>query len=140
MTIFEGKGRPMTRMNVTFSVSNGVPNTVFKFFPQKHPCRLNESQKTDFGATFSPSAVLFYWLFPKSCIFSNSINGMWQITLRRYSIRHYLKTDFWVIRRVFSQPDTCRHKKPFKNETFCSVFLDTNLKLCNTGLKQQTYP
>ncbi len=36
MTIFEGKGRRTTKMNTTFSVGNGVPNTVSKFFPQKN--------------------------------------------------------------------------------------------------------
>ncbi len=41
-------------MNFTFSVKNGVPNIIFKFSPQKHPYRRNESQKTGFEGTFSP--------------------------------------------------------------------------------------
>ncbi len=33
--IFEGKGRRTTKMNITFSMGNGAPNTVLKFFLQK---------------------------------------------------------------------------------------------------------
>ncbi len=35
MIIFEEKGRRTTKFNITFSVENGVPYTVFKFFPNK---------------------------------------------------------------------------------------------------------
>ncbi len=48
MTIFEETGRRKTKMNITFSVGNGVTNTVFKFFPQKTPRRLNEIRKNRF--------------------------------------------------------------------------------------------
>ncbi len=40
MTIFEGMGRRTTKMNVTFFLGYGVPNTVFKFFLQKTTYRL----------------------------------------------------------------------------------------------------
>ncbi len=43
----------------TFSMGNGVPNTVSEFSPQKRPYGLNESWKPSFGGAFSPmSAVL----------------------------------------------------------------------------------
>ncbi len=35
MTIFQKTGDRTTKMNITFSMGNGVPNTVLKFFPQK---------------------------------------------------------------------------------------------------------
>ncbi len=35
MTIFQGMGHRTIKMNVTFSMGNGSPNTVLKFFPQK---------------------------------------------------------------------------------------------------------
>ncbi len=66
-TIFEGKERRTTKMNITFFVGNVVPDTVLKVFPQKIPCRLNENQKTGFGGTFSLlSMVLCGRLFPKT--------------------------------------------------------------------------
>ncbi len=66
IAIFWGVGRQMTKMNITFSLGNGVLNTALKLFPQKNPHRLNESQKTSFGGTFSPIlAVLLDRLFPK---------------------------------------------------------------------------
>ncbi len=56
---------------IAFSVGNILPNTVFKFFPQKFPYRLNESQKTGFGGTFSSiSVILFGRLFPKTIRFT----------------------------------------------------------------------
>ncbi len=54
MTIFKGMGRRTAEVNIMFSVGNEVPNTVFKFFSQKSPYRLNESRKTGFwGHIFS---------------------------------------------------------------------------------------
>ncbi len=50
MTNFWGMGHRMTKMNTTFSIENGVPNTILKFFPQKSLYRLNKNQKTSFGA------------------------------------------------------------------------------------------
>ncbi len=35
MIIFDEMRCRMTKMNITFSVGNGVPNIVFKFLPQK---------------------------------------------------------------------------------------------------------
>ncbi len=47
-------------------MGNGVPSTALKFFPQESPYRLNESEKTSFGGTFSPiSVVLLNQLFQK---------------------------------------------------------------------------
>ncbi len=48
---FCGKGMSDDRneYNITFFVGNGVPNTVFKSFPQKPPYLLYESRKTGFG-------------------------------------------------------------------------------------------
>ncbi len=54
MTIFQGMGCRTTKMNITFSMGNGIPNTAFNFFPQKPPNRLNESQKTSSGEHFPP--------------------------------------------------------------------------------------
>ncbi len=57
MTIFEKTERRATKMNITFSKGNGLPNTVFKLSLQKKKTyRLNESQKT-FGGNFS----LYQW-------------------------------------------------------------------------------
>ncbi len=39
MTIFAGTDRGTTKMNITFVLGIGVPNTVFKFFSQKIPYR-----------------------------------------------------------------------------------------------------
>ncbi len=51
MTIFKGTRRRTTKMNITFSGGKGVPNTVFKFFPQKNiPSEFN--QENWFGAHF----------------------------------------------------------------------------------------
>ncbi len=47
------------KMNITFSMGSGVPNTVLKFFSQKSPYRLNESQKPVLGAHFPP----YQWLY-----------------------------------------------------------------------------
>ncbi len=52
MTIIERTGRLITKMNVTFSMGNNLPYTVFKFFAQQNRYRLNESQKTGFRDTF----------------------------------------------------------------------------------------
>ncbi len=66
MTIFQGMWCPTTKMNVTFSMENGVLNTALRCFTQKIPYWLNESQKTSFGGAFSPiSVVLLDRLFPK---------------------------------------------------------------------------
>ncbi len=72
ITIFEGTVRSTPKMNVTFSVGKGVPNTVFKFFPKKKPYHLNLTQKTTFGGTFSPiSVVLLGRLFLKTIGFTH---------------------------------------------------------------------
>ncbi len=66
MTIFQGMVCWTTKMNIIFSMGNGVPNMALKFFPQKPPYGLNESQETSFEGTFSPiSVVRLDWLFPK---------------------------------------------------------------------------
>ncbi len=62
MTIFQGMGCWTTNTNITFSMGNGVPNKALIFFPQKSLNRLNESQKTSFGGTFSPYQW-FYWTY-----------------------------------------------------------------------------
>ncbi len=49
MTIFQEVVCPATKMNITFSMGNGVPNTELKHFPRKTVYWLNESQKTSFG-------------------------------------------------------------------------------------------
>ncbi len=43
MTIFEKKGRQMTKINITFFPGNWVLNNVFMFIPPKTPYWLNES-------------------------------------------------------------------------------------------------
>ncbi len=58
ITIFQGMVCRTTKMNIIFSMGNGVLNTTLKFFPRKTPYRLNENQKTSFGGTFSPTSVL----------------------------------------------------------------------------------
>ncbi len=60
MTIFQGIGYRTSKMNITFSIGNGVPNMVLRFFPQKTPYWLNESEESSFGGTFSPYQW-FYW-------------------------------------------------------------------------------
>ncbi len=52
MTIFQEIECRTIKMDVTFSVGNGVPNMALKFFPQKRPYWLNDSQKTSFGEHF----------------------------------------------------------------------------------------
>ncbi len=67
MNNFEGKERLTIKMNITFFMKNGAPNIILKFFLQKSLYRQNESQKTNFGGTFSPiSVVLLGRLFPKT--------------------------------------------------------------------------
>ncbi len=44
--------RRTTEMSWTFSVKNGIPHTVHKFFLWKIPYRLNESKKLILGAHF----------------------------------------------------------------------------------------
>ncbi len=66
MTIFQRMECWMTKMIITFSMGNGVPNTALKFFLQKPPYWLNESPKKRFWGTFSPmSVVLLDRLFPR---------------------------------------------------------------------------
>ncbi len=50
---FQWMGHLTTKMNTTVSVENVVPNAVLKFFLQKSPYWLNESQKTGLGHIFS---------------------------------------------------------------------------------------
>ncbi len=72
VTIFEGMGRRTTKMNITFSLGNRVPNTVFKVFSPKTPYRPTSTRKTGFGGTFSPiSVVLMGRLFPKTIGFTH---------------------------------------------------------------------
>ncbi len=58
MTNFQGKERRTTKISITFSAGNAVPNTIFKFCPQKTPYRLNENRKIGFGSTLSPIPVV----------------------------------------------------------------------------------
>ncbi len=75
MTIFEGKGRRTTKINAIIFWGNKLPNTDFKFFPQKKPYHLTRTQKTGFGGTFSPiSVVLSGRLFPKTIGFTHEWN------------------------------------------------------------------
>ncbi len=61
--------RRMTKMYITFSVGNGIPNTVCK-----QSTRLNESRKSGFEGTFSPtSVVLLSRLFPKRIGFTHDL-------------------------------------------------------------------
>ncbi len=70
MTIFQEMGSRMIKMNITFFMGNGVPNTALKVFPQKPPYWQNESQKNSFEGTFSPvSVVLLDQLFPKQRVY-----------------------------------------------------------------------
>ncbi len=50
-----------------FSIGNGVPNTALKFFSQKTPYRLNESQKNSLGAHFLP----YQWFYRTDCLPKN---------------------------------------------------------------------
>ncbi len=66
---FSGKGCPTTKINIIFSMGNGVPNTTLKFFPQKPPYWVNESHKNRCGAHFPP----YQWFygtnyFRKNCV------------------------------------------------------------------------
>ncbi len=89
MTIYQGMGRWTTKVNITFSVGNGVPSTTLKFFPQKTSYQMNESQKTSFGVHF-PQYQWFYrtnsfqknlkkitkiW-FTNVCTYTNRVNFM----------------------------------------------------------------
>ncbi len=83
ITIFEGKERRNTKMNITFSVGNGVPNTFLSFFFRKYHNQLNENRKIGFETTFSPiSVILSDRLFLKTIGFIhgwirvNSVNFM----------------------------------------------------------------
>ncbi len=58
MIIFKGMERRTTKMNITFSVESGVPNTVFKFYPQKISYRLNEIGKNGLWLIFPYLGVL----------------------------------------------------------------------------------
>ncbi len=40
MTFFEGKERQTAKVNITISMGNGIPNTVFKLLLQKTPYHL----------------------------------------------------------------------------------------------------
>ncbi len=60
MTIFHGIECQTTKMNITFSMGNGLPNMPLQIFPETPPYRLNDSQKTSFGAHFPPYQW-FYW-------------------------------------------------------------------------------
>ncbi len=72
MTIFEGRGRRMTKMNITFFGGNEVPNTFLKLFFQKTLHRLTWTGKTGFGGTFSLISVdLLRRLFPKTIGFTH---------------------------------------------------------------------
>ncbi len=67
MTIFRRMGCRTTKINITFSMGNGVPNTAWKFFPQKPPYSWMKAKKLVLGAHFPPiSLVLVYRLFPKN--------------------------------------------------------------------------
>ncbi len=56
----------------TFSMRDGILNIALKFFPQKSPHRLNESEKPGFGGTFfSISVVLLGRLFTKTIGFTH---------------------------------------------------------------------
>ncbi len=85
MTIFEetGGGMLMTKINITFSMGNGLPNTVFKFFPQKHLYRLNESQKTYFGAYFLHASGSFVPLFSRPIRFIHGWTRTNQLNLMK---------------------------------------------------------
>ncbi len=89
MTIFEVMGRQLTKMNITFSEGNGVPNTVLELFPQTNPYHLTQTRKTGFGGMFSPiSVVLLGRLFPKTIKF---IRG-WTRTNHVNFIKNRFKT------------------------------------------------
>ncbi len=53
-SIFQEMRCRTTKVNITFSIWNGVPNTTLKFFPEKTPYRLNESQKPAVGTHIFP--------------------------------------------------------------------------------------
>ncbi len=52
MTIFLGMWHRMTKMNIMFSMGNGVPNTAMKLFPQKPHTGLMKAKKTVLGYIF----------------------------------------------------------------------------------------
>ncbi len=74
MTIFQRMGHWTMKMNITFSMGNGIPNTVLKFFPQTPSYRLNESQKPVLGEHF-PTYQQFYWTDVSKKKYSSLICG-----------------------------------------------------------------
>ncbi len=61
MTIFQRIGCRMTKMNITFSMKNGIPNTALKLFSSKTPhTGWIKAKKPVLGAHF-PQYQCFYW-------------------------------------------------------------------------------
>ncbi len=52
MAIFQGMWSQITKMETTFSMENGVPNTTLKFFPKKPHTGLMKAKKSVLGAHF----------------------------------------------------------------------------------------
>ncbi len=54
MTIFQRMGCWTTKMSITFSMGNGIPNTALKFFPQKPHTGWIKTKEPVWGANFLP--------------------------------------------------------------------------------------
>ncbi len=86
MTIFEGKGCWTTKINIAFSMGNGVPNIVLKFFLRKSSYQPNESQKPVFKSTFSPiSVVLLGQLLPKTIGLTHGWTNIYRVNFMKIS-------------------------------------------------------
>ncbi len=71
MTIFQGMRCRTTKMNITFSMRNGVSNMALKFFSQKPPhIGWMKAKKPVLGAHF-PSYQWFYW---NNCFQKNRVH------------------------------------------------------------------
>ncbi len=89
--IFERKGCRTTKMNITFSVANGVHS----FFPAKTPIPAEWKPRKRFGGTFSP----YQWCYWARCFQNKAYfwilwTGREKSSLREYSVRHNLKINF----------------------------------------------
>ncbi len=71
MTIFQVIGCPMTKMNITFSMGNGVPSMALKFFPQRTPhTGWMIAKKPDLELHFPPCQ----WFYRTDCFQKNRVH------------------------------------------------------------------
>ncbi len=73
LTIFEGTGRRMRKINITFSVGNVVPILFLSFFLKEPHTGWMKSKKPILGAHFPPY-LWFYW----AAVFKNNRTDLHQ--------------------------------------------------------------